>query len=240
MRRALVASFVVAGATAGFAGQRAPDLRPVEGLYSSPSPVDPYDVALRDALLGEHPYRKCQMAVFPSFEAEWVVYVVQDDPQGPGRLFYKAMHTALWGEMMRQVERDAPNPRSYSLGPEAQSAALTKLPKRVDVRSVELDASTITVLERAWSGMLARTRYPAHLTLGFDGTTYIAANWSQVVGPQSGETWSPEEGTPTYDLVAIAEKLRALALAAQDGQPRLKAEAALMANALQARLKALK
>jgi hypothetical protein len=40
--------------------------------------------------------------------------------------------------------------------------------------------------------------------------------------------------------VAIAEKLRALALAAQDGQPELKAEAALMANALQARLKALK
>ena len=51
MRRALVASFVVAGATAGFAGQRAPDLRPVEGLYSSPSPVDPVDSAVVSPVL---------------------------------------------------------------------------------------------------------------------------------------------------------------------------------------------
>jgi hypothetical protein len=40
--------------------------------------------------------------------------------------------------------------------------------------------------------------------------------------------------------VAIAEKLRDLALASQDTQPRLKADAAAMAAAIHGRLKALK
>jgi hypothetical protein len=236
---ASVASVVIATATAGSAGQQAPDLTPVHGVYSSPSLVDPYHLALRDALLGEHPYRKCQMLVLPSFQAEWVVYVVQDDTQGPGRLFYKTMHTQLWGNMMQQIERDAPDPRSYSIGPDAQSAALRKVTKRVDVRTVDLDASTIAALERAWTDMLMRTRYPGTPDLGLDGTSYVAANWSRGLGPLSGETWSPEEGTPTYDLVAIADQLRDLATAPPQGQPRLEAEISLMANALHVRLKAL-
>jgi hypothetical protein len=238
--RRTVFAFFVASATAASPGQKAPDLRPVDGLYSSPSLADPYHFALRDALLGEHSYRKCQMVVLPSFRAEWVVYIVQDDAQRGGRLFYKTMHTALWGDMMRQIEQDAPNPGSYSLGPEAQSAALTKVEKKVDVYAVDLDAPTIGTLERAWSDMLARTRYPTQLELGIDGTSYIAANWSQGDGPRSGEVWSPEEGTPTHDLVAIAERLRDLATASQDTQPRLKADAAAMAVALHARVKALK
>ena len=242
MRWAVIALFLVAGAAAAPASQQqAPDLRPVDGVYSSPSLVDPYHIAIRDALLAEHEYRKCQMVVLPSFRAEWVVYVVQDDNQRPGRLVYKAMRKMLWGEMQRQIEKDAPDPRSYSVGPEAEVAALRKVTKEVDVRVVDLDASSIAVLERAWSDMLARTRYPAPTGLvGMDGTSYVAANWSRVTGPQSGETWSPEKGTPTYDLVAIAEKLRDLALAPQERQTRLKVEVVAMANALQARLKGLK
>jgi hypothetical protein len=239
VRRAVIA-FLVANTTAASAGQQAPDLKPVDGLYSSPSLLDPYHFALRDALLGEHSYRKCQMIVLPSFQAEWVVYIVQDETQRVGRLFYKAMHTPLWGDMMRQIEHDALNPTSYSVGPEAQSAALTKVERKVDVHAVDLDAPTVAVLERAWADMLARTRYPAQLELGLDGTSYIAANWSQVVGPRSGETWSPEKGTPTHDLVAIAETLRDLAVASRDTQPRLKTDAATMAAALHARLKAVK
>lgn len=241
MRWAVIASFLFAGAAAAPASQQqAPDLRPVDGVYSSPSLVDPYHIAIRDALLAEHEYRKCQMVVLPSFRPEWVVYVVHDDAQRPGRLIYKAMRKMLWGEMQRQIEKDAPDPRSYSVGPEAEVAALRKVTKEVDVRVVDLDASTIAVLERAWLDMLARTRYSAQLELGMDGTSYVAANWSRATGPQSGETWSPEKGTPTYDLVAIAERLRDLALAPQQGQTKLKAEVVAMANALQARLKGLK
>ena len=239
MRRAVIALMVVS-ATVLSAAQRVGDLKPAESLYSSPSLVDPYHVAVRDALLGEHDYRKCQMVVLPSFGAEWVVYIVQDDMKRTGRLFYKAMHTPLWGDMMRRIERDAPDPASYSVGSEAQAAALTKVTKTVDVQVVDLDASTVAVLERAWSDMLARTRYPAQQELGLDGTSYIAANWSQTVGSRSGETWSPEKGTPARDLVAIAEKLRDLALASRDDQARFKVEAAAMAEALRARLKALK
>jgi hypothetical protein len=240
VRFALTVSLVIASAVAGSAGQRAPDLTPAHGVSSSPSRVDPYRLALRDALLGKHPYRKCQMLVLPSFRAEWVVYVVQENAQGPGWLFYKAMHTQLWVQMMQQIERDAPDPRSYSIGPEAQSAALRKLTTRVDTQAIHLDESTLSSLERAWTDMLKRTRYPAKPTLGLDGVSYIAANWSQDLGPQSGQTWSPEEGSPTFDLVAIAEKLRDLASASPESAPRLSAEAALMANALHVRLEALK
>ena len=242
MRWAVIAWFV-AGAAAAPASQQqqAPDLIPVDGVYSSPSLVGPYHVAIRDALLAEHEYRKCQMVVLPSFRAEWVVYIVHDDAERPGRLVYKAMRKMLYGEMQRQIEKDAPDPRSYSVGPEAEVAALRKVTKEVDVRVVDLDASTIAVLERAWSDMLVRTRYPAQLGLvGMDGTSYVAANWSRVTGSLSGETWSPEKGTPTYDLVAIAERLRDLALAPQQRQTKLKAEVVAMANALQARLKGLK
>jgi hypothetical protein len=45
---------------------------------------------------------------------------------------------------------------------------------------------TVRVPELAWSDMLARTRYPAQLERGLDGTSYIAANWSQGLGPRSG------------------------------------------------------
>jgi hypothetical protein len=249
VRFAVIASCLIAGAVATPASQQqqAPDLRPVDGVYSSPSAVlEPYRIAVRDALLAEHDYRKCQMVVLPSFQAEWVVYVVQDDTQrpSPGRLFYKAMRKMLWAEMQSQIEKDAPNPRSYSVGPEAQVAALRKVKKEVDVRVVDLDASTIAVLEGAWSAMLARTRYPPAqqeiLTIGVDGETYVAANWSFGAGSRSGETWSPEKGTPTYDLVAIAERLRDLALAPQPRQAKLKAEVVAMSNDLQARLKGLK
>jgi hypothetical protein len=76
--------------------------------------------------------------------------------------------------------------------------------------------------------------------VGLDGTTYIAANWSRGAGGRSGETWSPEKGTPAYDLVAIAEKLRELALASRDDQAKFKTDATAMAEALQARFKTLK
>src|SRR5258706_1831811 len=59
--RCAVITFLVASATVASAGHQAPDLTPAVGLYSSPSLLDPYHFALRDALLGEHSYRKCQM-----------------------------------------------------------------------------------------------------------------------------------------------------------------------------------
>lgn len=223
--RPAVIALTVVSATATSSAQRAGDLKPAESVYSSPSLAAPYGLAVRDALVGEHDYRKCQMLVLPSFGAEWVVYIVQDDVNRSGRLFHKVMRTQLWGDMMRRIERDAPNPNSYSIGPQAQAAALARVTKSVDMRTVDLDAATVAILEGAWSDMLARTRYPAQEELGLDGTSYIAANWSRVIGLRSGETWSPEKGTPAYDLVAIAEKLRDLALASRNNQAKLKLEA---------------
>ena len=37
------------------------DLEPVEGVYSATGKPEPYEEALRDALIAEHAYRTCQM-----------------------------------------------------------------------------------------------------------------------------------------------------------------------------------
>jgi hypothetical protein len=233
----MTASLLLALALAVPSAVEADDLRPPDGVYSSPSLIDPYRLALRDVLLGEHPYRKCQMLVIPSFRAEWVVYIVQEEQGRPARLLYRSMRTPLWGNMLRQIKEDGPDPRRYR---EAEVAALAKIDKSFQTRVVDLDPASVAALSLAWSDMLARTRYPTRPANGADGTSYFAAHWSEDTGPRSGETWSPEKGSLTSDFVAIAERLRDLALAPTSDQPTLKAQAVGLAVALHRRVRALK
>lgn len=62
-------------------------------------------------------------------------------------------------------------------------------------------------IQRAWGRMLQLTRYPAHVSIGLDGTTYQFFTWVRGLGHLQGQTWSPDEGFPA-EMVALAQSLR--------------------------------
>lgn len=64
----LILAIVFAAATEGSAIQinRTSDLEPEDGIYSWNTP-DPYHLALRNILIGEHQNRICQMLFYLSF-----------------------------------------------------------------------------------------------------------------------------------------------------------------------------
>ncbi len=78
-------------------GIQTEELQPNEGLFAWISIAEPYHLALRDALLTEHGYLRCQVLAIPSFERERTVYLVRDD-NSHAKVVTKTMKTPLWGE----------------------------------------------------------------------------------------------------------------------------------------------
>ena len=203
---------------------RTQDLQPSEGFFSWVEPPDPYHATLRAALVGEHRYRMCQMVVLPSFEREWVVYVVRDE-HSPDRVVFKRFKKPLWSEMMRLISDDG-RKKSYSVGAPAQQMALAQVKVDLDRSTASIGNHTVDLLQEVWWRLLGRTRYPVEPEIGMDGTSYLVASWKTGVGFRSGETWSPEEGSLSRGMVSLAEQL------AEYGQaPSVQKEAALASNA---------
>ena len=196
-------------ATQAVAGTQIPDLQPTEGVFSSVSAPEPYYLAVRELLIGDHRYRSCQLLAIPSFDREWAVYVVREDANGAK--VYNVLEKHLWSELMDELSGGGRR-ESYSLGSAAQAAGLEKVAKSVQHHSASIKPETREMLEQVWSRMLDRVHYPKEITHGADGTTYYVSQWQQGPGYRSGKTWSPEPGTPAAALVEIAEELRKYAI----------------------------
>jgi hypothetical protein len=189
---------------------RQQDLQPSEGFFSWVGPPDAYHLAVRKALIGEHPYRSCELVVLPSFHAEWVVYIVRADlvrpEQSPATIVFKRFKVPLWNEMMTAIC----DPRSVKLctvTPAAEEAALARIVSKLDRAAASLTTETFALLESVWWTMLGRARYPTQEMMGLDGTQYFAAHWKAQEGFRSGETWSPDESSLSGGLVALAEQM---------------------------------
>jgi hypothetical protein len=185
-------------------------LEPEVGSYAGHGAPEPYELALRQALLGDDAYRLCQVLAVPSFSEEWAVYMVRADKPGKGyTVIARTMTRQLWSAMMRGIEKNA-GTKSYSIGGQAQAAALKSIRATTRDASVSLDTSLAQRLDRVCTAVLKRTRYPADPGGGLDGTTYHAGHW--VIGAfYSGQTWSPDPGTLDADFVALGEALRRFA-----------------------------
>jgi len=212
------------------------ELVPSEGLFAWQAP-EPYDLAIREALVGEHDYRKCQMLAVPSFEPEWAVYLVRDEATSP-QIVAKRLRQQLWSEMMDFLSASGTKD-GYDIGPVAQAAALATLRADVDRATAAVSVDTADALEQVWHEMLGRVRYANERTCGRDGTTYHVSHWGQRCGVRSGTTWSPDEGSRPAALVGLAEAMRDLALGAAADRCAKDLALAADARALLAQLKQL-
>jgi hypothetical protein len=190
------------------------ELEPGDDLFSWVDPPEPYKLAVRAALLGKPAYRKCQVVAIPSFEKEWAVYMTREEGSEP-LLVSTRMRTHLWTDMM-EIISDKGRKSSYSIGSEAQAAALKRLSIEVDTASARLRPATADLLEEVWWRMLSRVRYPAEPRFVIDGVTYHISHWARAKGFRSGQTCSPRDGSPAAALVRLAEEMRALAEAPAD------------------------
>jgi hypothetical protein len=204
------------------------DLEPADSLFSSLSfpEIEPYSVAVRDALLPPREYRKCQLVAVPSFQPEWAVYLLREKGSAP-LLVSRRMSDHTWRTMRNQLER------SWSSGRTAQTAALEHLKIEVETSQAVISVATADLLEEVWGRMLERVRYPRTPWEGEDGIRYHASHWSQG-SVRSGQTWSPPDGSRPSALVKLSGKMAAFAQS-----PSAEAEVQLQAaaTALLARLR---
>jgi hypothetical protein len=200
------------------------DLEPVDSLFSWPDEPDPYNLALRAALFPSPEYRRCQLVVVPSFAPEWTIYLTREDGAA-AQVVSRRMSEQLWSAMMKAISDDGKK-SSYSVGPEAQRMALTRLKVEVDTSQAIIGIETADLLEAVWGRMLKRVRYTGEPWGGEDGVRYQVSHWAPGEGFRSGQTWSPPQGSRPYALVKLAEQMRGFTL-----KPSPEAEARLRADA---------
>lgn len=207
------------------------DLEPADSLFSWLDEPDPYQLALRAALLPPHKYLKCQLVVVPSFQPEWAIYLTRDEGSAP-QLVSRRMSEHLWPAMTNTISENGKK-RSYSIGREAQSAALKRLKIEVDTSHAVVAVETADIVEAVWSRMLERVRYPSTPWEGTDGVRYHVSHWSQGRGFRSGQTWSPPQGSRPYAFVKLSEQMHSFTQTASiDAEEKLRAAASTLLSAL--------
>lgn len=189
-------------------------LEPEEGTLNQPEWRWDYARKLREVLLKDAGnYHLARMICLPSFEPEWVVTVVREEP------------------------KDIDGPHTYYV--ECVIAG-RKLFRRKDSRGVDvkkarapLDGETAESLNQVWRRMLRTTRYPKEPRLGADGTNYHFSRFLPLFdrgrpdplgGWEQGKTWSPDEESPCGGIVAIGEQLKAYAQARPEDRDMIRRE----------------
>jgi hypothetical protein len=223
---ALVLSFARPAASEG--------LEPEEGVFAGYAPPTPYELLVRQALLGDDRYRLCQMVYLPSFRQESAVYIAHEK----GKAFVVVSRTLkkqLWSQMLGEMEKASPTKNSISLDSIYQSAALHKIRAAVDTRTATLDAEVATSVAETCRDVLLRVSYPKESTAGLDGTTYHAGHW--IPGAfLSGKTWSPTKGTAAAEFVAMEMALQAYADSTTKERAALRLDLLEKAKRLKARV----
>ena len=217
------AAVVLLFAVCASAGIVSPELVPGDRDFRSYGHLRAYHLAVRDALLGAALHGGVEALVLPSFEREWSVHFGRRTTDGVD-VVCSVMKKSLWEEMERAAQS-----ADGTITPEAERAALVRIPKDVYRLSARLPTPVADQLERVWAVMLARATQPADSAFGLDGTTYYLFRWTPEGKYQAGSSWSPEKGTNAADLVAIVEELRQYAGAS--GPSLAHSESALVARA---------
>jgi hypothetical protein len=211
-------------------------LEPEQGVFAGYGPPTPYELLVRQALLGDDRYRLCQMVYLPSFHQESAVYITHEK----GKAFVvisRSLKKQLWGQMLGEMEKASPSKNSISLDSIYQSAALQKIRAAVDTRTADLDAEAAGSVVEACRDVLLRVSYPKEATAGADGTIYHAGHWIPGVF-LSGKTWSPTKGTVAAEFVAMEMALQAYADSTTEGRAALRLDLLEKVKRLRARLDA--
>lgn len=202
--------FAIFMATVLASSTQAQGLEPERGVFGGLGAPDPYELALRDALLGAHSYRQCQLLAAPSFETEYAVYFVREKDDS-ATVVSRAFASQLWARLTTELERASKEPGSFRLDAASKRAALRRMRMPpVQMRRAHLDAGTAALLSGICRDVLLQVRYPKQPSAGLDGTSYHAAHWEPGL-VLSGTTWSPEDDTLAGEFVAMELALKGFA-----------------------------
>lgn len=201
-------------------------LEPEEGMLNLSKMEWDYGQRLREVLLKDAAdYHLARMVCLPSFQPEWVVTVVREDPKdfdGPHTYYVECV----------VAERKLFPPKK-SQGVKARKAR------------APIDGETAESLNQVWRRMLRTPRYPKEPGLGADGVDYHFSRFVPMVdcgrpdplaGWEQGKIWSPDEESPCGELVIIGERLKAYAEAEPKNREKARQEIRESVAKLRARL----
>jgi hypothetical protein len=205
----LFAVVFLAGETV--AGGQKVNLTPEEGFFGVRAQIAPhYYVAVSENRLSSKPMvRRCQAVFLPSFSPESAVYLFWDaeKPDNVPVVVSVEMERSVWSELHQLIADAAPDRNAYSTGPEAQLKVLPKLQVKTKRREAQIELETAKSLDSLWQVIISQARFPEKADMGLDGESVHFASPSKG-GYHTAQTWSPEKGTPAYELVEIARKLQ--------------------------------
>lgn len=203
MRTRRAAFAMLLSATIAGAGS-VPELIPIDRDFTLFKPYPAmyaYDLAVRDALLGEPAREGWEAIVIPSFEREWAVHLEERD--GEHRVVLTVMQQQLWGRLQEAASRP-----DGSIQPGDEVAALRGLSRDTWRHSASLSRTTAVLLGNTWSAMLAYAKPPPEPRRCIDGTSYFIFQREPSMGGRGGMgRCGPSDG-PTAALLEILEDLR--------------------------------
>ena len=192
------------------AGQKM-NLIPEEGFFGVRAQIASYYYAsVSEKLLSSKPFvRRCQAVFLPSFSPESAVYLLWDDekPANVPVVVSVEMESSLWSELHQLIEDAAPDKSAYAVDPEAQLKVLLKLKAKPKRSEAPIEPATAKTLDRLWKLIIPKARFPEKAEFGLDGEDVHFASPSKG-GYRTAQTWSPNKGTPAYELITIARVLQ--------------------------------
>jgi hypothetical protein len=173
-----------------------------------------YAKRLREVLLeGAADYHVARIVCLPSFEPEWVVTVVREEPKE-----HDGRHTYY-------VECVVADKKLYP--PEKSQGATAKKTR------TSLDSGTTEALNRVWRRMLRMTRYPKQSRDGKDGVNFHFSRFlpsvdcgrpDALAGWEQGTIWSPAKDSLCGEFVAIGNHLKVYAEARPEDREKVRLE----------------
>jgi hypothetical protein len=193
------------------AGGQKVNLIPEEGFFGVRAQIASYYyAAVSEKLLSNKPIvRRCQAVFLPSFSPESAVYLLWDDEklQNVPVIVSVEMERSLWSELHQLIEDAAPDKTAYAVGPEAQLHVLPKLQLKAKRSESPIEVETAKVLDQLWRQIISQARFPEKAEFGLDGENVHFASPAKG-GYRTAQAWSPDNGTPAYELIAIARTLQ--------------------------------
>jgi hypothetical protein len=137
-----------------------------------------------------------RVVILPSFSEEHVISIEKLDHEKDFSLIYKKCKESIWYSKNR-----------------------TKI--LTETHKIPIDSSFAILMGKVFTKATIEVRYPTEPQWGLDGTTYIMSTYVPEYGIQTGETWSPKEGTRMGQLVDISYKLILMTTASKTDKNKL-------------------
>ncbi len=127
-----------------------------------------------------------RMLVLPSFSAENVVSIEGVDRENREYRKFKVIYKTCKKSIYYKKRRN------YT---------------KISTYENEIDSVTVRLVNQIFKLVLSDTRYNKNVLSGLDGETYIFSGFFIGFGTQTGQIWSPDEGTKMSGLVELGNTL---------------------------------